>query len=122
MRQLWRPSITVTRTFLRCGLALDPALADASSRELSFDAQRMLDDLAGSFARRFWTKETIANTFGDAPLPKSLGRTAVVEVLISTAAVRAHETDGQPVVTPIHVKQAVSRFEAFVERAASASD
>ncbi len=107
---------TALRTFLECGLILDPWLAGLSNESFSFESQELLSKAAVSLAGEYWREPVISQTLGTVPGPKSLGRQAVLEVLTCSAAAVAHERVGHITVDTAVAAEAVRRLELFVAK------
>jgi len=104
------------RTFLECGLILDPWLAGLSEESFSFDSQEVLARAAAGLTGEHWREPAISQTLGTLPAPKSLGRWAALEVLNCSAASVAHERVGHIRVDAAMAAEAVRRLELFVAK------
>lgn len=104
------------RTFLECGLILDPWLAGLVDEHFSFESQDVVARAADGLAGVHWREPLISRTLGGLPSLKSLGRRAVSEVATSTAAALAHERVGRISVDAAMAEEAVHRLERFIAR------
>lgn len=104
------------RTFLECGLIVDPWLAGLSSESFSFDGQELLARAAAGLTGEHWREPLISETLGTLPAPKSLARRAALEVLTCSAASVAHERVGHITVDAVMAAEAVRRLELFVAK------
>lgn len=104
------------RTFLECGLILDPWLAGLSDESFTFESQEVLARAAASLAGEHWREPTLSQTLGTVPAPRSLGRRAALEVLTCSAAAVAHERVAHIAVNAAMAAEAVRRVELFVTK------
>lgn len=102
------------RTFLKCGLILDPCLAGLSEESFSFASQEALARAAAGLAGEHWREPLLAATLGTLPAARGLGRRAALEVLTCSAAAIAHERVGRITVDTSIAAEAVRRVEGFI--------
>ncbi len=108
--------IEYVRVFLECGLMLDPWLADAASADFGPGLLQRMEAAATGLAARYWRDPTIPALGGAGRPLEGLGARAVRKVLMSTAAVIAHDRAGRLEVTPEVVDEAEARVGAFIGR------
>jgi SAM-dependent methyltransferase len=102
------------RAFLAHGLILDPYLAGLMGEHFEGDSRSVLTHEAAQLAVRHWREPLVTRTLGDMPAPTRLGRTAVEEVLLSSAAALAHERQGHVHVTHDVAEEALARVQRFI--------
>jgi len=103
--------------FLEYGLVVSPWLAGIGN-ESRFDDDifEYLDGQAQSISEMLWTEAMQTETFGeDIPVPDRIPRTALYEIVASTAVWIAHEETGTAEVTFNFAEQALQRVRTFIQ-------
>jgi len=87
------------QSFSDAGLLVSPWLAGVGERSRidDDDLYEYLDGQAQSISELQWTEEMQTNVFGESlPIPIRVPRTALYEILTSSAVWIAHEENGHP--------------------------
>jgi ubiquinone/menaquinone biosynthesis C-methylase UbiE len=102
------------RAFLQHGLIVDPWLAGLDKEFFDYDVQDQLAQEAAQLDVTYWQEPLRTQTLDAYPIPVRFGRTAAHEVLVSTAAIVAHERNGRIHVTPDIGAEATDRLHRFI--------
>ena len=105
------------REFEAAGLVISPWLAGVNGNG-RFDASifEMLDEGIRSFAIRSWTEWERLHVLNDLPSPEKLPRTAMYEIVASTAVLMAHERTGGLEVDELLAAEALEKTVAFAQQ------
>lgn len=106
------------QSFSDAGLLVSPWLAGVGERSRidDDDLYEYLDGQAQSISELQWTEEMQTNVFGESlPIPIRVPRTALYEILTSSAVWIAHEETGTPEVTDDFSQKALQRVRRFIQ-------
>jgi ubiquinone/menaquinone biosynthesis C-methylase UbiE len=110
------PDLTVElRDFCKSRLAISPWLIETGDR---FDPAifEILDLEAREYAASNIFEKDRIKIFGTLPIPERLFRTALYEIMSSTAVLLAHEQTGQLEVNEEHAKTAIQMVNNFIQK------
>ncbi len=104
------------RDFLNRGLAISPWLAGVDSTgRLNVDEFARIDSVSRELSNTMWTHEQQVLYYGGLTIPQRIGRTAVYEILASTAVSLAHDQLGQNGVNALMTEQAIEKVVQFIQ-------
>lgn len=101
--------------FLDARLMVDIQFASAIADQLSPEVRSVIQDVAQTMERRYWSPEAQSAAFGQAVPPSSTQNMAIRQTLVTTAALIAHESTGTTRVTMSEVGRAIDYFSAYAE-------
>lgn len=109
--------IIKVKLLIDAGLLVSPWLAGVGNRSrFDGDIFEYLDGQAQSISELQWTEIMQTETFGEEiPAPDRVPRTALYEILASTAVWIAHEETGTGEVTYEFAEQALQRMRSFIK-------